>query len=144
MQLSSNSVQLKNMVKGGGVIFWNTPTKRMVFVIEEHGRVLAKKSLHKITSELFDKALNIKRVDAVVVNGESINKSEYLLDQVGGRDISSWDIIYIHDSKYPPVLLTGEDKEALVALLPDFNDSSAQAIYKVLTDAGAYEQFHKS
>lgn len=44
-------------------------------------------------------------------------------------------------SKYPPVLLAYEDKEKLVALLPGFCGTSAEAVYKVLADSGAYDKF---
>lgn len=119
-----------------------TPEKRLVFVVDEHGRTLTKKSMHKILSELFEKALKLSNVDAIAVNGKSVNICAYFASQIAGKDISEWDVIYFHGSKYPPVLLTVNDKETLAAILPDFNGTSAEAIYKVLTDAGAYSQFN--
>ena len=118
------------------------PNKKVVFVIDEHGRTLSKESMHKLLSELFDKALEEQNVDAVVASGPTINTCAYLSDQFAGRDIAEWEVIYLHGSRYPPVLLTREDKENLVALLPTFSGTSAEAVYKVLTDAGAFNQFH--
>jgi hypothetical protein len=123
------------------VILEKTPVKRLVFVIDEHGRTLNKKSMHKLLSELFEKARKENNVDAIALNGKSVNNCAYLASQVSEKDISEWDIIYFHGSKYPPVLLSDSDKIQLVALLANFNGSSAAAIYKVLTDAGAYSQF---
>ena len=116
--------------------------KILVFVVEENGRTLTQKSLHKLISELFDKALNEQNVEAIVANGATINDCAYLADQIVGRDISEWEIIYFHGSKYPPVLLAQEDKEALLVLLPDFTGASATAIYQVLVASGTYERFN--
>lgn len=118
-----------------------TPNKKLVFVIDEHGRALTKESLHKLISELSDKALDEPNVDAVVATGSTINICTKLAEQISGKDIAEWEIIYLHGSKYPPVLLTHEDKETLVALLPQFNGTSAEAVCKVLKDAGAFKQF---
>ena len=118
------------------------PNKKLVFIIDELGRTLIKESLHKLIAELFDKALDERNIDALVVNSQSINICAYLLKQIIGRDIAEWELIYFHGSIYPPVLLNGENKEKLVALLPDFEGTSATAVYKVLTDAGAFEHFH--
>jgi len=118
------------------------PNNKLVFVIDEHGRTLSQKSLQRLISELFEKALGIKNVDAVVANGPTVNACTYLNDQVTGRDISDWEIIYLHGSKYPPVLLTCENKVELVSRLLEFNGTSAEVIYKVLTDAGAFDYFN--
>ena len=115
-----------------------TPNKKLVFVIDEHGRTLTKESLHKLLSELSIKALKEANFDAVAVSGPTINKREHLMGQIIGRDIAEWEIIYLHSSKYPPVLLTQEDKESFIALLPEFIGTSAEAVYKVLMDSGAY------
>jgi hypothetical protein len=117
------------------------PKKIIVFVIDEYGRTLTKKSLHKLISELFDKALNEQNADAVVFSGPSIDICANLADQIIGKDISEWEIIYLHGSKYPPVLLTRENKEKLLALLPEFKGTSAEAIYKVLIDSGVFGKF---
>jgi len=109
-----------------------------VFVIDEHGRTLTKKSLHKLISELFGKVLQMRDVDAVVLNNATINACTYLVDQIAGRDIVEWEIIYLHGSKYPPVLLAHEDKEKLIAMLPEFDGTSAEAIYKVLIESGTF------
>ena len=118
-----------------------TPTKKLVFVIDEYGRALTAESLNNLISELFEKALKQKNVDATVLNGYGINNSAYFAEQIAGKDISEWEVIYFHGSKYPPALLTVENKENLSALLPTFNGTSAEAIYKVLSDAEAYRQF---
>jgi len=123
------------------MIIKNEPAQKLVFVIDEHGRTLTKKSLHKLLSELFDKALQESEVDAIAVNGQKINNCEYLADQIAGRDISDWSVIYLHDGKYPPVLLSDDDKMNLAAWLPDFDGTSAEIIFKVLTDAGAFNKF---
>ena len=118
-----------------------TPAKKVVFVIDEHGRTLSKQSMHKFLSELFEKALKKPNVDAVAASGPTINTCAYLLDQITGRDMAGWEVIYLHGSKYPPVLLTQEYKESLAVLLPTYEGTSAEAVYKVLMDAGAYNQF---
>lgn len=114
------------------------PKKILVFVIDEHGRTLKEKSLHKLISEFFEKAMDEPNVDAVVFNGASINVCVNLANGTTGKDISDWEIIYLHGSKYPPVLLTQENKEELLTLLPDFKGTSAEAIYKVLVDSGVF------
>jgi hypothetical protein len=119
-----------------------TPNKRLVLVIDEHGRTLTKKFLHKLISELFDKALEERNVEAIVINAPAINNCAYLADQVNGKDIAEWEVIYLHGSKYPPVLLAYEDKEKLITLLPEFKGTSAEAIYKILTDSEAFSKFH--
>ena len=132
-----------------------TPNKKIVFILDEHGRTLTKQSMHKLLSELFDKALKEQNVDAVVASGPTINTCAYLSDQIAGREIAEWEIIYLHGSKYPgrmgeqdakrptspPVLLTHEDKESLIAMLPTFSGTSAEAVYKVLMDSWAFNQF---
>ena len=117
------------------------PNKKLVFVIDEHGRTLTKETMHKLLSELFDKVLDERNVDAVAASGPTVNVCTYLADQVIGRDFAEWEIIYLHGSKYPPVLLTHEDKEKLIALLPEFNGTSAEAVYRVLVDSEVYCQF---
>jgi len=112
--------------------------KLLVFIIDEHGRTLSKSSLHRLISELFDKALDTKNVDAVVVSSPTIYICANLMTQIDGRNIAEWEIIYFHGSKYPPVLLGHEDKEKLIALLPVFDGTSAEAIYKVLADSGTF------
>ena len=114
------------------------PKKLLVFIIDEHGRTLTKESLHRLISELFDKALDEKNVDAVVVNSSTICICANLMAQIDGRKIADWEIIYFHGSKYPPVLLGHEDKKKLIALLPVFDGTSAEAIYKVLMDSGTF------
>ena len=116
-------------------------TKLLVFVIDEYGRTLSKDSLHKLISELCEKVLDVQNVDVIAANGPTINICTKLAEQLAVKNISEWEIIYLHGSKYPPVLLTGEDKERLLVLLPHFNGTSAEAIYKVLTDSGAFSQF---
>jgi hypothetical protein len=118
-----------------------TPSKKLVFVIDEHGRVLTKESLHKLISELFDKVLGEKNIDADVLNGREINICAKLAKQIAERKIADCEIIYLHGSKYPPVLLTQENKETLTAILPDFKGTSAEAIYKVLTDANVFGEY---
>jgi hypothetical protein len=125
----------------GGVELGKTPNKIIVFVIDEYGRTLTKDSMHKLITELFDKALDERSVDVVAVNSPTINNCAYLIVQINCKGIVEWEIIYLHGSKYPPVLLTHEDKEKLTALLPVFNGTSAEAIYKVLTDSGVYDRF---
>jgi len=110
-------------------------------VIEEHGRVLTKESLHRLISELFEKVLCEPKIDADVKNGHDINICTQLAKQIRGKNIADCEIIYLHGSKYPPVLLTQENKETLVALLSDFNGTSAEAIFKVLSDSGAFDEF---
>ena len=116
----------------------DSPSKRLVFVIDEYGRTLTKKSLEALLSELFEKALNERNADAVVANGGILNDAAYLASQITGRDIAGWEVIYLHGSKYPPVLLTCGDKEKLLALLPGFNGTSAEAVYKILADSGTF------
>ena len=113
----------------------NSPEQSTVFVIDGQSRVLTKDSLHRLLSELFEKALNKSNVDAVAVNGKSINICEYLLSQVKGKDVLEWHVIYLHDDDHAPVLLNNADKEKLVILLHDFKGISADAICKVLADA---------
>jgi hypothetical protein len=115
-----------------------TPKKIIVFVIDEHGRTLSKKSLHRLISELFDKISEARNIDADVINGQSINICANFATQISVRNIADWEIIYLHGSKYPPVLLTQENKETLTALLLEFEGTSAEAIFKVLTDAGVF------
>lgn len=115
--------------------------KVLVFVIDEYGRTLDKKSLHKLISEFCENVLDGQNVDIVVVHGHTINTCAYLLGQITGRGIADWEIIYLHAGKYPPVLLAHEDKEKLIVLLPGFNGTSAEAVYKVLLDSGAYDSF---
>jgi len=112
-----------------------------VFVLEKHGRALTKESMHRLISELFDKALKVKNAEAVIINGVSINDCKNFATQLTGRDITDWEVIYFHDSEYPPVLLTTTDKENLKALLPDFVGTSTEVVYQILSDAGAYNQF---
>jgi hypothetical protein len=112
--------------------------KLLVFVIDEHGRTLTQESLHKLISELCDKVLEGQNVDVVAANGLTINICAELVEQIEGKSIAEWEIIYLHGSKYPPVLLTHDDKEKLLVLLPEFSGTSAEAIYKVLTDSGAF------
>ena len=118
----------------------------LVFIIDRHGRALTKKSSHRLLTELSDKALVATSIDAIVVNGSSANNSKWLESQLAGRRINTWEIIYLHGDSYPPVLLTKDDKEKLVALLPDFVGTSAEAIYKILDGAGTYHHFilHKN
>lgn len=115
--------------------------KKPVFIIDEHGRTLTKESLHRLISELFDKVLEGQNADAVVATGPTINNCANLASRITGRDIAEWELIYLHGSKYPPVLLAQEDKKMLTALLSEFSGTSAEAIYKVLADSGAYSQF---
>ena len=112
--------------------------KKLLFVIDEHGRTLTKKSLQKLLSELFDKALGWQNADCVVANSPTFSICAYLADQVAGKDIVDWEMIYLHGSKYPPVLLTHEDKEKLVELLPSFEGTSAEAICRVLAESGVF------
>ena len=127
---------------GKGVIeMGKTPKKLWVFIIDEHGRTLTKESLHRLLAELFDNALDARNVDAVVANGPTLNICIYLINQIAGKDVADWDIVYLHGNKYPPVLLSQEDKENLVALLPGFVGTSAAAIYKILTDSGSLDKF---
>lgn len=123
------------------VALGENPKKLLVFIIDEHGRTLTETSLHRLISELFDKALNVKNVDAVVVNGPTVNVCADLMAQIVGRDIAEWELIYLHGSKYPPVLLTHENKEDLIALLPEFDGTSAEAVYKVLTDSRVFDAY---
>lgn len=116
-------------------------TKILVFVIDEYGRALTKESLHRLISELFDKALEGQVDNAIVLNGASFNDCEKLAVQIAGRDFAEWEIIYLHGSKYPPVLLTQDNKEKLLALLPDFKGTSAAAIFKVLEEAEAFADY---
>jgi len=112
-----------------------------VFIIDEHGRTLTKDSLDKLIAELFDKALDTHMVDAVVAIGPTLNTCAYFNDQIAGKDVTEWDIVYLHGSKYPPVLLSHEDKKTLTAMLPNFTGTSAAAICMVLMDAGAFVNF---
>jgi hypothetical protein len=120
-----------------------TPKKIIVFVIDEHGRALTKESMHRLISELLENAMGEPNADAVVFNGSGINNCANLVGQISGVDISEWEMIYLHGSKYPPVLLTHDNKEKLVAMLPDFKGTSAAAIFKVLDDSEAFENFKK-
>jgi len=120
-----------------------TPTTKLIFVIDEHGRTLTKVSLHRLISELLNKVFDEKKIDVVVVNGPAINICANLLSQIAGREITAWEIIYSHGSKYPTVLLAHHIKEKLVVLLPDFKGTSAEAIYKVLMESGVFDKFHK-
>ena len=113
----------------------------LVFIIDRHGRALTKKSSHRLLVELFGKVLTANSVDATVVNGSSVNNSKWLESQLAGRCIDTWEIIYLHGDSYPPMLLTKDDKEKLVALLPDFDGTSAEAIFKILDGAGTYHHF---
>jgi hypothetical protein len=117
------------------------PKKILVFVIDEHDRTLTKESLHMLISELFEKVLDEQNVDAIVVNSPAVSTCAKLIGQIAGRDIADWEIIYFHGSDYPPVLLTYENKEKLAALLPEYKGTSAEAVYKVLADSGAYDKF---
>lgn len=116
-------------------------TQKLVFVIDEHGRALTKASLNTLISELVDKALEERNIDIVVANGATVNDCAYLADQIAARDFAGWEIIYLHGSKYPPVLLGYEVKMKLAALLPKSNGTSAEAIYKVLVDADVFGGF---
>ena len=116
--------------------------KILVFVIDEHSRTLTKESLHKLISEFIDKVLEDRNVEVVVANGPTLNICAYLTDQITGRDIASWEIIYFHGNKYPPVLLAQENKVKLIALLPKFEGTSAEAIFKILSDADTFNKFH--
>jgi hypothetical protein len=107
-------------------------------VLEKNGRVLTKESMHRLLSELFNKALEARNTDAIVANGPSINDCKNFASQIAGRDSADWEVIYIHDDEYPPVLLTTTDKESLASLLLCFSGTSAEAVYKILADAGAY------
>ena len=118
-----------------------SPCKRFVFVIDEHGRVLEKESLHKLISELFEKVLCEENIDADVSNGHDINICAGLAKQMSERNIADCEIIYLHGSKYPPVLLSNENKEMLIALLPEFSGTSAEAIFRILTDSDAFSAF---
>ena len=131
-----------NQIMQEGLSLGNSPYIKLVFIVHEHGRSLTKESSHKLISELFEKALNEQNVEAVVASGPSINDCAILVKQLKGKDIADWELIYIHGSIYPPVLLTYEDKEKLIVLLPEFNGTSAEAIYKVLDDSGAFVRFH--
>lgn len=117
--------------------------KILVVVIDEYGRALTKESLHRLISVLFEKALDGQIDNAVVLSGASVNDCAKLAAQITGRDFAEWEIIYLHGSKYPPVLLTRENKENLLALLPNFSGTSASAIFKVLEDAEIFTDFKK-
>lgn len=119
----------------------DNPSKKHVFVIDEYGRTLTKDSLKTLVSELFDKALKEQSVDAVIANGKTINDCVYLSSQIMGRDITEWEIIYLHGSKYPPVLLSDDAKTELVLRLPGFGGTSAEMLYMVLTDSGTFNEF---
>jgi len=121
-------------------ILGKAPNKKIVFVIDEHGRTLTRKSLHRLLSELSEKALEERNIDIVAASGSTVNNCAYLADQITGKCIAEWEVIYLHGSKYPPVLLAYEDKEKLIALLPKFKGASAEAVYKVLADSGAYSK----
>jgi hypothetical protein len=114
--------------------------KKLVFVIDAHGRALSKKSLQALMSELFDKVLNDKNVDVTVANGRFVNNCEYLAGQIAGLNIADWEVVYLPDSKCPPVLLSDNAKEKLTALLQDWSGTSAEAVYKVFMDAGAFKE----
>ena len=123
--------------------------KILVFVIERHGRALTKKSLHRLISQFLSKirdADSSRNIGITVVNGKSVNDCVYLASQLLGKHITKWEIIYLHGDDYSPVLLSLEDKEKLTALLQSFDrgnpphKTSADAIYKILTDAGVYHQ----
>ena len=116
--------------------------KKRVFVIDEHGRALAKESLHKLIAELFDNVFDAPSVDVTVANGSTLNICAYLVDQITGTDFAEWELIYLHGSQYPPILLADDDKEKLITLLPTFNGTSAEAICKVLAASGAFSEFH--
>lgn len=115
--------------------------KILVFVIDELGRNLTKESMHRLIEELFNEALDERNIDAVVVNGPSVNTCSYLTGMVSGLDIDEWELIYFHGSKYPPVLLNYSNKETLATMLPGFKGTSAEAVFKVLTDSGTFNRF---
>jgi len=118
-----------------------SPTEKLVFVLEKNGRALTKESMHRLLSELFNKALEVENADATVVNGSSINDCKNFASQITGRNSADWEVIYLHDDEYPPVLLATADKENLSELLPCFSGTSAEAVYRILADAGAYSRF---
>jgi len=130
---------IKQVAKGV-IMLGENLYKMLVFVIDEQGRTLTKESLHRLISELLDKAMGGRCVDVTVINSSAINSCACLADQIVLRDLAEWEIIYLHGSKYPPVLLNQEDKENLIVLLHSFNGTSAEAIYKVLTDSGALDK----
>lgn len=113
----------------------------LVFVIDEFGRALTKKSLDTLIAELVENALNERNIDVVAANGATVNDCAYLADQITGKDFAKWEVIYLHGSKYPPVLLGHEVKEKLVALLPHYKGTSAEAVYKVLVDSDTFSEF---
>lgn len=115
-----------------------TCTRKLVFIIDKRGRALTKKSSHRLISELFDKALCAKGADAIVLSGKSFNDCRHLDTRISGKSVADWELIYFHGREHPPVLLTNKDKKKLVALLPSFQGTSAEATYKVLNDAGVY------
>ena len=117
--------------------------KILVVVIDEYGRALTKESLHRLISELFNKALEGHIDNAVVLNGASVNDCAKLAAQIAGKNFAEWEIIYLHGSKYPPVLLTQENIENLLVLLPNFSGTSAAAIFRVLEKAEAFADFKK-
>ena len=124
--------------------------RKLVFILHEHGKALTKESQHKLVSELFDKALNTQEkqgkqnIEAVIVSGPSINDCAVLWMQIKGRDIAGWEMVYIHGSQYPPVLLSCEDKVKLVEMLYKLADAgikSPKLVYEMLAELGAYKRF---
>jgi len=113
----------------------------LVFVIDEFGRALTKESLDTLISELVEKALDERNIDVVAANGATINDCAYLTGQITGKDLAEWEVIYLHGSKYPPVLLGHDVKEKLVAMLPNYKGTSAEAVYKVLVDSDTFGEF---
>lgn len=118
-----------------------TPAKKLVFIIDEYGRTPSKSFLDRLMAELLDKVFIEPNIDVTVANGRGINTCKYLAEQIIGKDIVTWEIVYLHGSIYPPVLLAHGNKENLIVLLPKFSGTSAEAVYKVLNDSGAFSQF---
>ena len=110
--------------------------KRLVFVIEEHGRTPTMKYMHNLLSELFGKASGEGDVDATVACGAAVNTCEYLLDQIAGREIPEWDVIYLPDGG-PPALLGRKGKGRLTTLLSKSGGTSAEAVRTALAEQGS-------
>jgi len=110
----------------------------VIFVLHENGGTLTKDSLHKLVREYLDDVCHQENTKVIVLNGPSINAASHLLTQIKRRNINRWDLIYIHSMGYSPVLLDDGAKKELPAILGNFQGTSAEAVYSMLSKSDTF------
>ena len=107
--------------------------------MDEHGRTLAREAMEETVGEIFGpEMLNVPDARGAAKAGPSTDDPERLSELISGLEDDEWEVCWTGTSRPSPFLLPSESKGALREALKTAAGTSADAAFKVASEAGGW------